>query len=340
MNETFRLRKAIFIQGIVLTLFFLVVTIVHACIPLYIKPGTHGFNRPGSTVMMACLGVALYGTMLIGSLYTVAAYYVERFSITGSTVKLRSCFQNHQFDISEVRGLVWKTIHYKIVFRLATGKATLGLAGFSEPDRLRIIRLVRSLVPENRQEQWPAFCNKVALRLREGRLPPSVPESVSIFIDRKRYDRLLAVLLPSTLAIGAVVWQLTGMMEFFAIPVLVLGFWMLLRFSTPKDGQWQPRVRRSREGRIMLYGYSLIALAMCVQVACAISGIKRDQCCTAALVVLLIGMPPFFYLLYRADKERKLKDALAAETANERWELGEFVRQDEERVGCPKPVIR
>jgi hypothetical protein len=77
MNETFRLRKAVKYQGIVYTL--LLLAILAGCSSIFFpdEPTKHGFKGEHSVAVVGGMGVAVFGAMLLMSIYLWAAYYVE-----------------------------------------------------------------------------------------------------------------------------------------------------------------------------------------------------------------------------------------------------------------------
>ena len=209
MNESFGLRRSIQVQGIAFTLLFLAATVGCAGLFLFDEPKKHGFEGEHSVAIVACSGIAVFGGMALISAYMLIAYHVERFSIAGTRISIRSVFQQRQFDQSEVDKLTWKTnpIDGQLVFHVVNRNARLELHGFRREDRLRMVRLLRQLIPEAKQEGWPLFCLKIALPLRNRCEPQSILENPcsrdEVFITRWRYDRLFLALLPLTI-IGAV----------------------------------------------------------------------------------------------------------------------------------------
>src|SRR5687767_12972652 len=107
MNEQLRLRRAIQFQGIVFTVIFLSATLGYAGIFFLEEPQKHGFHGKYSVEILGGLGIAVFGAMTCLGIYTLAAYYVEGFSISGTTISVRSVFQNRTFDIRDVRKLTW-----------------------------------------------------------------------------------------------------------------------------------------------------------------------------------------------------------------------------------------
>ena len=211
MNRTFRLRRSILIQGIGFLLIYLTVTIGGAVVLLLIKePQTQGFKDAESVKIMFGMWVSVFGTMTVLSVYMLIAYCMERLSIKDQRIHVRSVFQNRHFEATEVDRLVWKTTPKggKLTFYVSGQKTAMHFNGFRREDRLPIIRVLRDLIPEGKQDGWPLFCSKIALPLRDGvqakarqgneaELPRSAAE---ILITRRRYDRLAAVVMPLSLA--------------------------------------------------------------------------------------------------------------------------------------------
>src|SRR5438105_3146903 len=71
-------------------------------------PAKNGFKGEHSVAIVGGMGLALFGTMFLMSLYIWAAYYVERFSINGTKLTIHSVFQSREFDVSELQRLKWR----------------------------------------------------------------------------------------------------------------------------------------------------------------------------------------------------------------------------------------
>lgn len=327
MNETFRLRKSVKYQAMAFTAFFLAAMLGYISI-FYIKePAKHGFKGPQSIAFVGWMGIAVFGTMTLASIYMWAAYYVERLTINGTTLSIRSIFQNRQFDISEIQFLKWRIHPFggSILFRTQGSKTRLDLHGFSKDDRLRIIRALHNLVPSHVQEGWPLFCHKVALPLRDGK--PSIvradPSAEYFTITRKRYDRMLFVGLPLSVALAVVLWVSLNLWQFTALPFLVIVAWFLLRFDVPAEGRPQVRLASTLQGRGQIIGWSAVVLSQLLMIGLALAGVGKSIACGVTLVVLLLAFPPMLFLFHKADKQRRIADERAAEPASLEWELGE-----------------
>jgi hypothetical protein len=271
MNSTFRLRKNFLYLGIIGALCFFVAA-VGSAVPFFLnEPAKHGFKGPHSVAIVAGSGVAFFALLTALSIYMIIEYYVSNVSIVGTMIQIQSVFRIKQFDASSIDSLEWK--HRipggKLVLRTRTSRAVLGLKGFTDVDRLAIIRHIRRLISENIQLGWEEFCHFVALPLREGRQPRhpgsppstdpmSLPETDRVFVTRQRYDRLFAVVLPLTVTVATVVWWRFAMPKVFALLPIVVFFWGLLRFNVPKQGKWSTKWAATPEGRSI--GLSQLAL--------------------------------------------------------------------------------
>lgn len=171
MNETFRLAKKVKYQGMACTACFLAAVLGYSTIFFLEEPAKHGFKGEDSVAFVGWMGIAVFGTMLLVSIYIWAAYYVERFTINGTTLSVRSMFQNRRFDACDIQSLRWRVYPKggSIRFRILGCNARLDFDGYENHDRLQIIRALRELVPSEMQEGWPIFCHKVALPLGDGK---------------------------------------------------------------------------------------------------------------------------------------------------------------------------
>jgi hypothetical protein len=327
MNETFRLQKKIKYQGIACTGFFAAVLMGYSSFFFLEDPAKHGFKGEHAAVAIGGFGVAVFGAMLLMSMYLWTAYYVERFTINGTMLSIRSMLQNRQFDASELQALEWRSYPAggAILFRVLGSKARLDLHGYSEDDRLRIIRVLRDLVPSHVQQGWPMFCQKVALPLRDGEAWTMRQEPTAQFctITRQRYDRMLLVALPLSLALTAWLGWRLGLWQFAALPVVVVAAWLLLRFNTPVAGRTVTRLTSTAHGRGSIIGWGGVVISQVLMIGLRLLGAEKSTACWAALAVLLATFPPMLYLLHQGDKRRRDADLQASEWTDAQWRGGE-----------------
>jgi hypothetical protein len=314
-------------QGIALTAFFLCATVAYSTIFFLEDPAKHGFKGEHSVAVVGGMGIAVFGSMLLMSLYVWAAYYVERFSINGTLLGIRSMCQRVELDVTELQSLKWKAIPMggKIVFRFMGGKARLDFHGYSEENRLRIIRSLRMLVSHDIQEGWPQFCHKVALPLRDGKrpVPPGEPASDVVIVTRQRYNRMLAITFPVSIAVAIALSVWLGFWYFLIVPCAVVAGWLLLRLGVPPEGLAVPRLSSTCRGTAQRIGLGAAAGTYILMIGLPLLGVERTLACWSACVVLGVAIPPMFYFLHKADKERRAADEEAAQLAPAKWETGE-----------------
>jgi hypothetical protein len=206
------------------------------------------------------------------------------------------------------------------------GRTTrLDLHGFGQENRLQIIRIVRNLASASSQEDWDMFCHKIALPLRDGKLPMErIEDSVeTVLVTRRRYDRLACLFIPLSVAVSVFLWWRFALPQFFVFPPSVVGAWLLLRFNVPKEGRSTPKVTSFAAGRAQLAGLSTVVLAHLLFLSMLLAGFGKNVACTVTSIFLVAGMVPFFVWQVRADKERKARDLRGAETAGAEWQRGE-----------------
>ena len=333
MNVTFRLRKMVKYQGMAYSTLFLAALI--GCISIFFleEPAKHGFKDAQSVARVGGLGVVVSSTMLILSIYTWLSYYVERFRFDGTLLSIRSMLQNRQFDVSEIECVRWKVypIGGRIRFRVYGSRACLDLHGYSRSDRLRIIRALRNLVPVNKQQDWPMFCHKVAVPLRDG-VPAVVrsdPSAEWCTINRRRYDRMLVICLPLSVALAVFVWWAFNLWQFLALPFLAVIAWVLLRYDVPQEGRAKKRLTSTSQGRAQLIGCVAVVSSQLLMVGLSLMGFGKLIACGTACVVLTLTCPPIMYLSLKSERHRKALDNQASQLAPTIWQEGEM----KERTG-------
>jgi hypothetical protein len=292
----------------------------HVSLFFLTEPEKYGFKSEQAAAGMGALGVCLYGIMLLASLYTWAAYHVERLTVDGTRISFMTVGRSYNIDAADVQTLSWQTpLSRAIALHTSSGKAKLELTNYERPARLQVIRALRDLVPEERREHWGEFCHRVALPLRDGvpslsRANPSLPLAT---LTRRRYDRLFVVAVPAVAAIGVVLGVAYGLWQLLAMPLVLMAFWLLLRTSIPREG-----VRQLTMPATELVALGFLPLALLVMVGLKAAGMSESTACWVALPLLI---PPVAYMLYRAAKEdlRRAGDKSGLDAAALEWELGE-----------------
>jgi len=263
MHIEFRLRKGILLQGLAFTSIFLAVTLLHCGLFFVEDFKAWGFKDKQGPATAAYMALAVYGSMTLLSAYVLLAYFVEHIGFYGTTIVIRSVFQNKQFDVSSIQELCWisRSKGGKLRVRTTTDKAILHLHGFSREDKLQIIHILRQIVPRDLQIGWNEFCHFVALPIRAGKAPRfpgttkgidpmSLPENRRVFVTRRRYDWFFGGLLILSTIGATIAWRAFGNPRAFGLLVLVPMFWGLLRYSVPREGAWQAKWASTKETRL------------------------------------------------------------------------------------------
>jgi hypothetical protein len=322
MDETFRPRKAILYLGFALCLLFL--TAIAVCTSIFVlkNPKQHGFNGEHSVLLVGGMGLIVYGFFLLLSLYILATYFVERFSIRGTTLSLQTVLRNHRFEVSDLEGLIWKRYGGgRVVFRCQHAKSCLDISGYLIEDRLRVVSALRDLVPHDRQEGWPEFCHHVALRLRSFMETQTQRELMpgQMRITRSRYDRMAMIAVPSSVILAVAVGLGTGRWQFLVLPALLIGFWALLRSMIPQSGLVERRLTATPSGRAFTFYYLMFLFPPITGAALLVWGVEKSIARAVMLVSMTISAVPALYFCYKEDKKRRVADEAGVRTAPERW---------------------
>jgi len=104
---------------------------------------------------------------------------------------------------------------------------------------------------------------------------------------------------------------------------VVVAGWLLLRFDVPPEGRAIPRLGSTCRGKVQRIAVSAMAGTYILMIGLPLLGVDRTVAYTTACVLLGVAVPPMFYFLHKADKERQLADEQAAQLAPAKWETGE-----------------
>jgi len=238
-----------------------------------------------------------------------ARFHGEVLFITDESIATRWPFKKRLLNLGEIEKLRWTRLKQAARVQLMSRdeKVWVELSAFTAPDRLRIIRLLRKLVPEVRQEDWPLFCHRVALPLRDGissrerlwRETGNPPDSAFVMITRRRYDRLLAFALPLALIVAGVgCW--CGYPVFLACPVVVAAHWLAMRLRIPRQGRRELRFMKDRSARPL--GLAMIVLFACLFLGIVVPRLLNFSKNTAEWVLLASVSPATLWMLYSAHR--------------------------------------
>jgi hypothetical protein len=271
--------------------------------------------------LTALLGVAGLG---FGGLLTSISQ-MTRFTIAGETIAVRRPLSVCQFDIGEIRRIIWKLGQPRFELSLASTKLDLSL--YSNDEQLAIIRAIRTLVPESVQDNWAEFCHRRALPLREGggrdRWLMSLPASTRFFQTRKRWDHIFTGLLLWSVVVAAALWIYVPISQVVALPICVCAFWPLIRFATPKDGYWQLRAFGTKETREMFIAVLFAPVIIPLLKSMEWIGFTERTIVTTAGLIGVAVIARLLIIARQMDKRRFNSDQIELTESVRRWEAGE-----------------
>jgi hypothetical protein len=324
MQETFRLGKHVRLLGTAYVAIYVLACLAYGSLLLIDEP--FGDGRSGFPV--GVMGLCVFGPMLVMSCFYLASYYAEQFSIDGDKLAVRSILQNRQFSIADIESLRWTTTPSSGVrLRVRGMNVRLNVSGYGKADRLRIIRILRGIVPAEVQIGWPMFCHKVAIPLRDGK--PSItrvePSPSSFHVTRRRYNRAMIVALPASVIVAVLLANRFQMKEFLALPGLVAVAILFLRSSTPKDGRTEFTFQSRWRKRAAVFGAVGILGSISAMFGSKLFDFESTPWNYLPIGIALASFPPLLICLMKADKERLKADELAADGAAAAWLDGEQI---------------
>lgn len=326
MNATFHLSPKVKHQGIGCALLFLVAVVGYSSLLFLAEPEQHGFKGRPSVLVVSGMGIVVFGSMLLLSLYMWASYHATLFSINDTKITIQKLFQNHELGVNDLKLLKWRVYPSRgsVLFRTSSSKSSIALDGFSRADRLKIIRILRAFVSDQLQEGWPLFCHKVALPLRDGK--PSIlrsePNAKLYTITRTRYDRILFIALPLSIALALLLWLQLDLPQSFVLPAFVLLLWLYIRSNIPSEGYVTTRLLSTSHGWFSLISWGAIVASQLLMISLILFDVSKETACWASVIVLLVAFPPMLYFMCRSEKEQKGYQAI--ELALIEWENGEM----------------
>jgi hypothetical protein len=256
-------------------------------------------------------------------IYLVVAQRRTKVSIEGTRLVGRSPFSTYEFDLTNIESASWQLqpLNGLVQLRAADQSAKIPFQDFSKLDRLELIQLIHQNVPEERQHDWARFCHRIALPLREGWpswLVMDAPESQCVLVTRRHYDRLLGGLLLICIAIAVVLSLFFGIHAAFALPLVAIGFWLLLRLSIPREGSWS--LRAPKESAVLILLLPLIAVLPGLLKAANIS----EQVAVTIIVFFGVALVARIYWVgRRMEKQRDqgITDSERIASSVEAWNL-------------------
>ena len=277
-------------------------------------PRAGGFRDHRSLVTLISLATALYGTMLLGSIYMVAGALRARITLFPDRIRLDGVFRSREMRLDWIEKIKWQhTGAFKLI---GTGaKLTIDLHPYDAPTRLHLIRIFRAVLPEENQTGWPEFCYRNALgarkRAMEADKPVEPPSEGQVVMTRSRIDRLFAILfLPFVLfSIVAAIW--TGESKLLFSWLAIVPIWLLIRFVIPKKGYITDTLSSEPGGRFKACGLMGMPLSFVAMAGGPALGLDRKTSDWLGIAIALAALCAVIRGLMLENKQRRKKIAEA-----------------------------
>lgn len=320
MNETWGLRSHYRNVGLACLVFYTGMVVFSVLEALWAVPAE---SRVYTLLFLPAFWLVMVGL----SVWTLLAYKRYALTIRDHHLVEKGVFSSREIPFSEVVELQWRVTPQggRIVLKTANRQVRLRLDGFEQAQRLALIRFLRNKLPLAIQQDWPLFCYKIALPLREAPFERE-PRDDETRITRRHWNRYFLPTVIVAAAMSVFFWWTLGLSRLLAAPMGVAALWWAIRVMTPRQGVIAKRLAHSEDRRIvaaLLLGlillFPLILLARLLETWHPAAGIT----------LMLLGALPLFFLVIRetAQSERRRQEQArqAVPEAVTEWERQEML---------------
>jgi hypothetical protein len=134
---------------------------------------------------------------------------------------------------------------------------------------------------------------------------------------------MILLALPLSIAVSFFLWAWIGFRDIFALPILVILGWLLLRYSVSPEGTRQLHVTANAGGRSLLFFFGTITACLCLMFGFLVFVPKGSILLYVPFAALFATLPPVYYFMYKAIKQQRIAEEQAAELAPALWQQGE-----------------
>lgn len=207
-----------------------------ALVVFFVDSPPHAIGNPWPGWVVGILSLAIAAVGSWGSYAQLQAYQYERIEFDGRHVTHRTAAEVVDYRRRDVIEARWRLRSSpRLILKLATGERRIEFSKFLPEDQLWMIRYFHHGLPLSIQRDWAMFCAKKAIPLRDRLHDPS-PRTGEISVTRRRWDWIfLPVIALTAVAAIALASRLNEPKLYFA-PFQMTAFWLLWRFTTPKQG--------------------------------------------------------------------------------------------------------
>jgi hypothetical protein len=273
--------------------------------------------------LLVCGGL---GCFIALSVFLLLAYYRESLSFKDGRIVQTGVVRRRKMELSEVTDARWRIapVGGSVVLRSRSQKIKAYFDNFELDRRQLLIRLLRTSLPQSVQRDWEQFCVQIALPLAKHSADAPLGTD-EILVTRRRWDRffvvLAALMLPTSILCA---WLLQDPSP-LAIPIPVAAVWLMIRFTTPRQGMRSRRISATPEK-----GYLLLLLLWTVVMLVPIC-LLGDNHFGLDVGLMILWFAGIVWQAHRLDRRRKAAQDALVPAAAEEWERLERIGSSPEQ---------
>jgi hypothetical protein len=257
------------------------------------------------------------------SIWSILVWKGVSVILHGGNLILQGVFSRRELKLSEIEVIRWSLYsHGQIKIETATEVGTINLFYFKKEEQLWMIQFFRSHFPETEQENWPLFCHKIALPLRNRHLnKPRTPRPDDFLHTRKRWDKLTIIFATVTALISILPAWYFQQIKYLLLPILPLCGWFV-RYSIPEEGI-PVSASENKNFNDACYFFGIWSVAwLIIYLPFRFELLPAPTGISVGWTITFIWIPGLYwrlFLMYRREHQRDLEDA---NLSVQEWEAG------------------
>lgn len=201
---------------------------------------------PTRRVLLAVLCGSIWLFMATLSGLMIVSCCRESWHVNKLLVRHVGLFRTREIVFAHVSKLRWIcSAAGTISLKTPRQSLRISLENFTKEERLWLIHMLRGIVPDSPQVNWDQFCGGIAVPLSrpvenpDRRLKPDEGR-----FTRGRCDLYFGVLFAATMGTVLFLEHVPDRLpQRIVAPIVVIAFWLLLRFQIPRSGLIATRLR-------------------------------------------------------------------------------------------------
>lgn len=181
-----------------------------------------------------------------GPLWMLLVCWRYRVTIHEGRVCQQDVFSSKAVELDEITKAQWFA-QGSLLIKAGDKEVRVNFHNIEQNKILELIRYFRNELPHSLQHDWPLFCYRFALPIRD---PPANNRELQedeVLITRNRWDWYFLPTIVLSIGIGVAFWFTPGAFHFWFAPflfapLLLAPLWLLARCMTSKQGEVYKRL--------------------------------------------------------------------------------------------------